>query len=210
MSIRYQLNQDKLRDAVKRMGFTSVAEFCLKFKINRTTLNRYYQGMGPITDSFYEICTALNEDPLQLLNRVTEATSLADWSEIRHIVHQVVEHYPHLAVGLIGSRARGNAKPYSDWDLAITGGALPVAPAEYFAIKELVAELAEDLPRSVDVVCLDDAPAWFIEEMDYEPRFLLGDEKNWNFFLGMKYGIQKKQKTRRSTGQSQKIAQTCR
>lgn len=210
MLTRYQLNQDKFIDAVNKLGFMTVAEFCLKFKINRTTLNRYYQGIGPIMDSFYEICEALHQDPLQLLSRVSESSLTVDWNEIRLIVQTVVERFPDLAVGLIGSRARGDAKQYSDWDLAITGGIHSVSPERFFAIKELVAEMADNLPRSVDVVCLDDAPEWFIEEMNYEPLFLLGDEKNWNFFLGMKHGIQKRQETRRITRQSQEVSQTSR
>lgn len=71
---------------------------------------------------------------------------VAHWAMVREIL---AEHVPRFEVWAFGSRARGNAKPYSDLDLAIiTDRPLPI---------EIDARLADafaesDLPWKVDVL----------------------------------------------------------
>ena len=72
--------------------------------------------------------------------------SEADWPISRNILRA---HVPDCTVWAFGSRATGRAKPYSDLDLAISGGK-PLGI-------DLIAQLAEafgesDLPYKVDIV----------------------------------------------------------
>ncbi|HEY8991741.1 MAG TPA: nucleotidyltransferase domain-containing protein [Luteolibacter sp.] len=61
----------------------------------------------------------------------------------------LARHVPECAVSAFGSRVKGNAKPYSDLDLAITGTAR-LAPGRLAALREAFME--SDLPMRVDVV----------------------------------------------------------
>jgi len=61
----------------------------------------------------------------------------------------LARHVPECAVCAFGSRVKGNAKPYSDLDLAITGTAR-LAPGRLAALREAFME--SDLPMRVDVV----------------------------------------------------------
>ena len=109
--------------------------------------------------------------------------SAAVHDDVRRIAEILARGTPPLCVGLIGSRACGDAHPYSDWDLAITGGAAPVSFDTYLDFRRRLDELSEDLPWSVQVVNLDAAPSWFLTAMDYEPVFVAGDVSSWQAFV---------------------------
>ena len=105
-----------------------------------------------------------------------------DLSEIQGVVDSLCSTHPHLAVALIGSRAKGTPKKYSDWDLGVTAGGAGLDGLQYIRLKSEVADLAEHLPRSVDLVNLDRAPSWFLENLNYRPVFLGGDSAQWENF----------------------------
>lgn len=192
----YQLNKVKFTQTLFKKGYKNAAEFTKKHHINRSTLNHYLKGKGPLLDSYYEICHYLDVDPLFLLSPVNPLDAISHYDEIKPIIEEIVKTNSLLAVGLFGSRAKRSAKKFSDWDLGLTAGKQNLKPQEYYRLKDLIQNLSEDLPRSVDVIYLDEAPIWFFEEMDYDPLFLAGNRQSWNFFLGMKHGIQKKQKAK--------------
>ncbi|MBC7961848.1 MAG: nucleotidyltransferase domain-containing protein [Steroidobacteraceae bacterium] len=66
--------------------------------------------------------------------------------EVRQILQLLV---PDHAVRAFGSRVQGNAKPFSDLDLAVMGSA-PLDFRQLAALKDAFAE--SDLPFRVDVV----------------------------------------------------------
>jgi type I restriction enzyme S subunit len=68
------------------------------------------------------------------------------WQIVRRILN---EHVPHHEIWAFGSRARGNAKPYSDLDLAVIADA-PLSIDIRAAMAEDFTE--SDLPWKVDVV----------------------------------------------------------
>lgn len=156
------------------------------------TLHHYQEGNGPLSEAYYRLCDSLNIDPLELLTSVSSQNQNLALEEILPLIKKMAAKYPQVAFGLFGSRAKGTAKKFSDWDIGITGGSCVLNSQQYVKIKNEIMDLAEDLPRSVDVISLDAAPLWFWEEMDYSPIFLAGDEKSWQYFLGVLYGIKKK------------------
>ncbi|MBI2341964.1 MAG: hypothetical protein HYU98_04450, partial [Deltaproteobacteria bacterium] len=61
----------------------------------------------------------------------------------------------------------------------------------FLKLKRTVAEEVDKLPREVDFVNLDVAPAWFLLGIDYEPIFLAGNSNSWSYFMGVLYGTKK-------------------
>jgi predicted nucleotidyltransferase len=112
-------------------------------------------------------------------------------SEILPIANILTKEFLEIAVILLGSRARGNAKKYSDWDMGVTLGKKQLSTEEYFKIKNRVEDLSDNLPRSVDVINLDVAPSWFLRKIDYDPPLLDGQKSAYIFFLGVLHGIKK-------------------
>jgi len=143
-------------------------------------------GKDIFSKKFYEIANALNEDPIDLI--VSERSDIADVDEIRLIINAISD-YKDIALVLLGSRAKGKAKKYSDWDIGVTRGSDALTGREFLKIKRLVGDLAEDLPRKVDLINLDSAPEWFLDSLDYEPLFLGGDEKTYYYFKGVIDGV---------------------
>lgn len=191
--MRYHLDKLKFKKNLQQKGYKSISQWAEKHPLNRATLNHYFKGQGPILESYYELCDNLNADPLSLLSPLEAQSDIPDKEEIVPLLKTITTMFPQTAVGLFGSRAKGSFKKFSDWDFGLTGGEKNISPKEFLKIKNLIEDLSEDLPRSVDVIHLDEAPLWFLEELDYKPIFLAGDKQNWNFFLGVLSGIAKKQ-----------------
>lgn len=188
----YALNSNLFQKCLKQRGYRNVADFIAQTGFNRMTIHHYQEGNGPFSEAYYRLCDSLNVDPLELLAPIFSQTQNLQIEEILPLIKKMAAKYQQVAFGLFGSRAKGMAKKFSDWDIGITGGSAALNTGQYSKIKNEIMDLAEDLPRSVDVIFLDAAPLWFWEEMDYTPVFLAGDEKSWQYFLGVLHGIQKK------------------
>ncbi len=188
---RYKLDEKLLKKRVKALGFSSISQFTKRYGINRATLGNYIAGKGPLPESFYAIASALLVDPLSLLIPAPNEKTVSGIDEISHIIKYLCDQNSSIAVLLIGSRAKGGEEQYSDWDIAITGGTTPVSSAEYLRLKRTVDDLAEDLPRGIDLINLDAAPSWFLKKIDYAPILLGGNISSMSFFMGVLNGIQK-------------------
>lgn len=186
---RYGLSEPQFQRALSRLGYTNAAQFARAHRINRATLNNYLQGRGPLPESFYAIADALQVDPMQLLTPTASVGDIPKLEEIAHILAAIRAVSKHMAVGLLGSRARGTAKTYSDWDLGITCGMHPMPDEVFLRTRGMVDDLREDLPRGVDVVNLDAAPEWFLKGIQYTPKFLAGNESSWAYAMGVLHGI---------------------
>ncbi len=188
---RYGLGEQQFQRALSRAGYASTAQFAREHRINRATLNNYLQGRGPLPEAFYAIADALHADPLQLLIPTTSVGDIPKLEEIAPIITAVSAASSQIAVGLLGSRAHGAAKTYSDWDLGVTSGLHPLSDKDFFRLKQMVNDLADDLPRGVDLMNLDAAPDWFLKGIQYTPKLLAGNELSWSYFMGVLHGVHK-------------------
>ena len=185
--MRYRLHNAKLRALLRQQGHASVLEFCKTKKINRATLYSYLQGDGPLMEPYYQLCAALKVDPISLLEPVK--VSLPE--EIERLLRECENTQPDLAIGLFGSRAKGRAHPYSDWDFGVTQGAEPLSTERFLELKSAVDDFTEDFVHSVDLMNLDQAPQWFLASIKYEPLYMAGSLTAWHHFLGVLNGLKK-------------------
>jgi len=183
----YSLNKILLRKRLIDCGLKGISDLAKRSGVHRNTIIGYLSGKGVLPSPLVQIAEALNVSPLSLITQTTTSGT----SEIRTIASKIVKTDKNIAVVLIGSRAKGREKKYSDWDIAITGGTNPVSTKKYLRLKDLVEELSEDMPTMVDLVNLDAAPAWFYDKMDYEPVFLDGNRESFAHYKGVLYGIKK-------------------
>jgi len=189
---RYHVDSAKLKEVVTRRGYEHVTEFAKAHGFNRATINNYLKGEGgPFSETYYIICDSLQIDPLSILSPFKpDKTAGAD--EIMPIVKNLYSFDRNIAVGLLGSRAKGTGRKYSDWDLCITRGPNLLAGEEFLKLKRSVDDEVDKLPREVDIVNLDAAPDWFLMGIDYEPVFLGGNSNAWSYFMGVLYGAKKR------------------
>ncbi|MFH1830882.1 MAG: nucleotidyltransferase domain-containing protein [Pseudomonadota bacterium] len=189
--MRYHLDNQKLKRLVLSHGYAHLTEFARAHGFNRATLNHFIKGKGPFSEAFYAICEALNADPLSLLTPVPES-KFEELSEIMPIAGKLALFDNEIAVGLLGSRAKGKGRKYSDWDVGITRGRRPLGGVEFFRVKRIVEDIVDALPRHVDFINLDAAPEWFLHDIDYEPMYLVGDQSTWAYFLGVLHGTKRR------------------
>jgi predicted nucleotidyltransferase len=185
-NVKYRLRKDYFLDLLKKNNYSSCTDFCRKNSIHKNTLYYYLSGRDVFAKKLYELARALDVDPLKLIEPVDKR--VLDSAEIKPIVEQLCLT-KKIAVCLMGSRAKGTHKQYSDWDIGITGGAEPLTGREFIRLRGQAMELADDLPRSIDLINLDAAPHWFLESIDYQPVFLKGNKNAYFYFLGVLNGI---------------------
>ena len=189
--VRYHVDSEKLSHLIAQRGYAHLTEFARAHGFNRATMHHYFKGQGPISESYYAICDALQVDPISLLLPVAEE-KIDDLLEIMSVVKKLCASDDDIAVGLLGSRAMGRHRKYSDWDLGLTGGRRALSGLEFLRLKRTVDDEVDGLPREVDFVNLDAAPEWFLQGIDYEPVFIAGNMNAWTYFLGVLHGSKKR------------------
>lgn len=189
--MRYVLSSKRITSLLRRRGIGSIEELARRTRLHRNTLRPYLRGerdafAGPVM----QIAEALGEDPMRLLEAAGGDAAAVE-PRVADLLHRLATAHPALTFVLIGSRARGNAKEFSDYDIGVSGGRTPLDSRAYLRLKSQIEDLAEDLPWSIDVVNLDQAPAWFLRGIDYEPRYLAGDIEAAMHLKGVLHGIRK-------------------
>jgi predicted nucleotidyltransferase len=186
-NVKYCLNRDVFERLLKEKGYKNHTDFCKKSGLHKNTLQYYLSGRDVFSSRLYDIATALDVDPKNLIARA--GLNIENVQEIEPIIKTLSAY--GLAVVLLGSRAKGKSKKYSDWDIGITGGRDGLGGRKFIRLRSTVQDLAEDLPRKVDLVNLDSAPVWFLTSIDYDLVFLGGNKLAYNYFKGVLDGIKK-------------------
>ncbi len=190
--MKYILDTKKFRKRLAELGFPNLAGFAASNRIHRNTLHDLLKGKSIFSASFEKISSKLKADPLELIRPMSEPLPPVPFiEEIRPIVARLSKMDKRSAVVLIGSRAGKKAKPYSDWDLGVLRHPEPLSGMEYLRMKRVVGEETEDLVRQVDLVNLNQAPAWFLEGLKGEILFLEGNRDAFYYLEGVLDGIQK-------------------
>jgi len=193
--VKYILNKKLFKRYLLKEGYKNILDFSRKTSIHRNTIKNYLSGKSIFSSAFEEVARHLNTSPLELIEPISDSDQRVEHlDELKPIIGKIIEHDKSIAVILLGSRAKKHHKKYSDWDLGITRIPNGISDREYLKIKSFVDDLADDLPRKVDVINIDVAPSWFFEGIDYEPVFLDGNKESYIYFKGVLDGIRKKQK----------------
>jgi predicted nucleotidyltransferase len=190
--MKYVLDRQAVIHRLKERGYANVSRFAGRIGVHRNTMLGYFRGQPVFASAFLKIAQALGLDPLDLIiPDKNQTAALGPLDEIRPLIAALLRQSPGITVVLLGSRAKGRANRFSDWDLGVTRPSAPINGKEFLSLRGIAADLSEDLVRPVDVINLDAAPGWFWEGVDYEPIFLYGDKDGYSFLKGMLHGIKK-------------------
>jgi transcriptional regulator with XRE-family HTH domain len=188
---QYVLDRQKLETHLLEKGYGSLQEFVEKAGIHRNSLNDYLYGKKTVFCRVLEkMAATLEVDPLEIIQKKKNYIEQLP-GPLQKRIKMLGISFSHLAFTLIGSRARGSAKKHSDWDIGFTGGPDGLGTDTYLRVKSMFQNLTDDLVFSTQLVNLDQAPDWFLEDMDYKPIFLAGNEKAYFYFMGKFDEIQK-------------------
>jgi len=190
--MKYILDRPAFDKLLRARGFPNVSRFADGIGVHRNTILGYFRGKPVFSSTFLKMAQALGRDPLALIVPVGDMDSIPEhFDEVRPVIAALLRKSPGITVVLLGSRAKGRAKTFSDWDLGVVRPATPIGAEEFLSLRRVANDLIEDLVRNVDVINLDVAPDWFWQGLDYEPVFLDGDREGYLFLKGMLHGIKK-------------------
>ncbi|OGQ46798.1 MAG: hypothetical protein A3H42_03505 [Deltaproteobacteria bacterium RIFCSPLOWO2_02_FULL_46_8] len=193
--MKYRLDPVKFKKRVSELGYQSILEFARKSAIHRNTVQKLLGGDSIFLSSFEKIAEKLEMDPLELMMPTVKLDpSIPNLDELESIVPLLSRKNKKMAIVLIGSRAFGNPKKYSDWDVGIFGHPQPISGMEYLALKRFVEEKTENHVRQVDLVNLNQAPLWFLENLKKPLVFLGGNKESYYYLQGWIDGICKENK----------------
>lgn len=188
----YQMDKEVFYSKLRAAGFKSLLEFARHTGIHRNTLNEYLAGREVFQNAFARVAAELGCDPLDIACKAMDAeAAIKDLAEIRSIVDHLIAVDPKIAVVLLGSRAKGKSRAFSDWDIGITRSPDPIDGDLYLKLRGEVEDLADDLPRGVDLINLDAAPVWFLKGLDCDPIFIDGDREGFAHLMGVIHGVRK-------------------
>ncbi len=192
--MNYRIDLKKFKKSLLEAGYKSVLDFSQKTKIHRNTLQGFLAGKNVFISSFVALASHLKKDPLELVATDNSLPSkIQDIHELNEVISCLAKKDKKMALVLLGSRARGNAKQYSDWDLGVFRYPDPLSGREYLKLKREVEEVSENLVRKVDLINLNQAPLWFLRDIKNDVIFLAGLQESFLYLKGMLDGIQKEQ-----------------
>ena len=190
MHNKYVINRNVFDSLLKEKGYKNYIDFCQTNNIHKNTLNYYLSGKDDFSDKLYVIASKLDVEPVDIIK--PEKGKVSNFDEIKQIAGELTLD-ESVAVILLGSRARGNFKKYSDWDIGITKGEKRIEGRAFLRLKGRISELAENLPRKVELINLDAAPNWFLDSIDYSLIFLGGNLEAFYYMKGVTDGLKRKQ-----------------
>lgn len=191
----YLLDSQKIEKLLNNTSYSSISALAKDLGIHRNTLYLYLSGkQGPFTSVVEEIAAKLRIDPLEIISstQVNPNQQLTQ-SDLVQLISKNFADKNDWAFILIGSRAKGTARKYSDWDIGISAGQTKIDSLDYLRAKEKIEQITEDLAVEFDLINLDEAPSWFLSKIDYAPVFLWGNIVAYNYFLGVIDGSRRTQ-----------------
>lgn len=166
-----RIHREKLESILAERGL-SISKFAKECGISRQSLYSMYRGRSIFSAPFEKILTKLSVDIEDILIRdedVSKILSDAPDQILKTALRLQLYAEKHLGdIFLFGSRARGRRGIRADWDFAIffEKGS---APKGFSAMKLDLQEKA--FPYRIDLVCLNNAPVWFLRSIaDYSIR----------------------------------------
>ena len=188
--MEYRLDPIKFNSLLKQKGYRSTQHFAESAGLHRNTLQRMLKGESPFVHAFETITKHLQTDPLELIqSKLTTSSPVKDIQHIVPIIDYLKKTEANLAIYLIGSRASGKARAYSDWDIGIFCYPEKLPAKKFFRLKNAVEEISESTPHKVDLINLNNAPIWFLQSITEDKLWLTGNEISQHYFEGILHGI---------------------
>lgn len=171
------LDREKLKTIARQRGFKNFSDLSDQLGLHRNTLQHYLAGRAVFPKSLENLFTRLQISPGEVLKKKPPEQG-AYSLRIAQLTDQLHEKFPHLTFILFGSRARGTAQRYSDFDIGIYADK-KITHADFVRFRSVANDLVEPLPFSVDWVNLTIAPQDFLMNIARDWRYLTGRQTDW-------------------------------
>ena len=186
-STQLLLDSTRLRREIRARGFSGVKEFADAVGVHRNTVGSYLSGKTSLPGALARILEALDLAPAEVLSLSRRRKQVPGLlvADLIETLHQAV---PEAALVLFGSRARGTAKRYSDYDIGVYQiDALEFAL--FSRLLDLVSAWNEESLVIAQLVDLSHADVSFLNALADDLVLLAGSHTAWCDLL-QKTGMQ--------------------
>lgn len=168
------LSKDKLVAVAGGRGM-SLSALARAAGVSRQSLYNLFEDQPVFTGPFVKVLQFLGVSFHDLVDEFSPAEQLlADApAAIQRTVARLTQFCQFNAASLVlfGSRLRGKSGAHVDWDLGVWFTGAPRSQA----LRNVQADLEDSaFPYRVDIVNLNDAPAWFRKQVDNQHLVLYG------------------------------------
>ena len=171
------VDASRLQREISRRGFSSVKDFADSVGVHRNTVGNYLSGKTSLPNALARILAALDLPPAEVLSLHQRRRQMPGLvlSDLIGDLHTAV---PEAAFVLFGSRARGTAKRYSDYDLGVFRPD-PLDFPTFSRLLDRVSEWNEESLATAQLVDLTHAEATFLGVLAEDFVFLTGSHAAW-------------------------------
>ncbi len=184
---QFLLDGIRLRREIRSRGFSGVKEFADAVGVHRNTVGNYLSGKTTLPGALAQILEALDLAPAEVIS-LSRRRKHVPGLLVADLIEGLLRVAPEAALVLFGSRARGAAKEYSDYDIGVYQVDTLEFPV-YSRMLDLVSEWNEDSLVMAQLVDLTHADASFLQELAEDLLLLAGSHAAWCDLL-QKAGMQ--------------------
>ena len=180
----YALNIKNIRNSAKIQGYKNLKSLIEKTGLHRNVLNRYIAGAPVLPDSVTKIIRTLglNIEKAIIWQELTDSKL----DIILPLANQIHFSYPNVSVFLFGSRSRGKARKYSDFDICVFSKN-HISLDEYLKILSIKEDFEDQSSFFVDCVNLHNADKSFLKNIFPDLRLLAGYQTDLNTIKELTY-----------------------
>jgi len=171
------LDTERLQRQIHARGYSTLRDFADAVGVHRNTVGNYLSGKTALPNALARILAALDLAPADVLSlpirrRQVPGLVLSD------LIEELQVTVPETAVVLFGSRARGTAKRYSDYDIGVFSLDALDFPT-FSRLLDLVSAWNEESLVTAQLVDLTHAGVDFLTGLAEDFVFLAGSQAAW-------------------------------
>lgn len=177
-AIMFIIDPVQFAHCLKGRGYASIADLARDLGVHRNTIHYYLRERPVFSHKLQKILDALHVDPAQLIVKKAATPVALHTHEIATLIDELHAAFPQTTYILFGSRARGQARRYADWDVGVYSDE-GLTHVEFRKIVRLKNELEEDSSYFIDLVNFNQADVDFLQRAAKHWMFLAGRQQDW-------------------------------
>lgn len=180
MPINYVLNREAIEAAMARKRIRGLSDLARRTGVHRNTLGRFiYKELAVLPGSIARVLEELSvspEDALKCIHSPSQTSSTM--AVIAEIADKLLEKRHEAVYVLFGSRARNDARRYSDFDIGVFSKD-GLSLETYLSLLDVKEGFEEEQPWFFDLVNLNNADSEFLRNIASDLQFLAGRRQDW-------------------------------
>ena len=176
-SAQLLIDSTRLQREIQARGFPTVKSFADSIGVHRNTVGNYLAGKTALPGTLARMLEALDLAPAEVLS-LSQRRKQVPGLSIANLISTLHTSVPEAAFVLFGSRARGTAKRYSDYDIGVYHPDT-MAFAVFSRLLDEVSAWNDESLVVAQLVDLTRADTSFLTRLAEDVVFLAGSHTSW-------------------------------